>query len=91
MGTQRVQIKGVLPWFIRWVQETFILPWLHWSPQDKIIDFLPSSISIYVSRSPSNLGTGQAVVQGRLSLASTVYKERLNSKDIEIKAVLALN
>jgi hypothetical protein len=52
MGTQTVQMKGVLPWLVRVglvvpVKETFILPWLLWSPSTKKVSS-PYTISIYV-------------------------------------------
>ncbi len=59
-GLKEYKWKGsFLGWFVRFVvsvQETFILPWLLWSAQHKILFSSPFTISIYVSPSPSNLG-----------------------------------
>jgi hypothetical protein len=62
MGTQRVQMKRVLPWLVRWVRHAgprWLLSCLGCSGQLST----RYTISIYVSSSP-----GQAVVQGRLFL-----------------------
>jgi hypothetical protein len=62
VGTQRVQMTRVLPWSVRWVcragTRDFYPSTKYFSP--------PLSIFMYVSPSPSNLGS--AVVQGSLSL-----------------------
>jgi hypothetical protein len=79
------------------VQETFILPWLLWSAQYKIFFFLTEhyfNLCVPVAQQ-----TGQAVVQGRLSLnvclRATLYllhrerKKRERSRMVAFLAVLA--
>ncbi len=71
METQKVQIKGVLPWFsfvglVVPVQETFVLPWLLWS--DQYNKFFPPTVHYFNLCVPIAQQPGQAVVQGRLSL-----------------------
>ncbi len=75
MGTQRVQMKDVLPWLVRWafmpVQETFILPRLLWSAQYKI--FFSAPYTIFNLCVPIAQQPGQAVVPGHLSLNVCLY------------------
>ncbi len=63
MGTQRVQMKGVLPWLIRWacrlvepVQNTFFL-----------------TVHYFNSFVPIAQQAGQAAVLGRLSLSMRLW------------------
>ncbi len=41
MGTQRVKMKGALPWLVRWAYRggtrDFVLPWLLWSAWYKLL------------------------------------------------------
>jgi hypothetical protein len=60
METQRLQMKGVLlDWFVGFfqlVQEIFVLPWLFYTTQYKIVFFSPYTISIHLSPMPGKLG-----------------------------------
>jgi hypothetical protein len=68
MGTQRVQMNGVLPLLIRWAHRAgtryFILPWLLYSAQYKI--FFPHC-TLFQFMCRHCPATWEAVVQGRLS------------------------
>jgi hypothetical protein len=75
MGTQRVQMKGVLPWLVRWACRantrhlcSALAPLL--SPVQNIFSS-PHTFSLYVSPDPQQ--PGQAVVLGRLFLSMSVY------------------
>jgi hypothetical protein len=64
MGTQRVQMKGILPWLVRWAlcaRERDLCPALAAlvGPVQIFISS-PYSISIHLSPVPTELGTGQA-------------------------------
>jgi hypothetical protein len=69
MGTPRVQMKGVLPWFVRWALrasgEIFVLPWLTQLTQYKI--FFPHRTLFQFIIVPIAQQAGQAAVPGRLS------------------------
>jgi hypothetical protein len=70
MGTQRVQMKGVLPWLVRWARRVGtrdFYPALAAlvSPVQNFIFFTVNyfNLCVLIAQQP-----GQAVVQGRLSL-----------------------
>ncbi len=61
MGTQRVQMKGALPWSVIWARcagtrDFDILPWLLWSAQYKICFLTAHFLNVCVPPSSINLG-----------------------------------
>jgi hypothetical protein len=72
MGAQRVQMKGVLPWLVRWAccagTRNFCPALAALVGPVQNIFSSPYAISINLSSSPQQ--AGQAVVLGRLSLSN---------------------
>jgi hypothetical protein len=59
MGTQRVQMKGVLPWLAHWALGALVGP---------VQNFLSGTVHYFNSFVPNAEQAGQAVVLGSLSL-----------------------
>ncbi len=80
MGTQRVQMKGLVGLFGLSCRYKSFLSCLSCSshPQYKIFFSSPYTISIHSSPSPSKLGTGQAVVLVGLGTGQAVVLGRLS-------------
>ncbi len=92
MGTQRVQKTRVFPWWffglVVPVQKIFVLPWLL-VLLNKFFFISPYIISIHLSPSPSKLGSGQAVVLGRLlSLSISIISLSLRNGLYDSNSVL---
>jgi hypothetical protein len=71
MGTQREQMTGILSWLVHWAcRYKGLLFCLDCSSRPSTKYFFPRPYTFFnsVSPSPSNLGSGQATVLGRLSL-----------------------
>ncbi len=72
-GTQRVEMKGIFPWLIRWLLHAFtrFLSRFGCSAQNKIYFNFPQyrrTLFQFMCPSPIAHQLGQAVVQGRLSM-----------------------
>ncbi len=70
MGTQRVQMKGVLPWLLRWAcrasTREFVLPWAALvGPVQNIFFLTVHYFNAFVSIAQQ---AGQAAMPGRFSI-----------------------